>query len=361
MNKTVVHLKKGCFAEAAHQVLENDHFSVELFRYPTGIEAIRVNNARGHLVLLPYYGQMIWEARFDGVDLKLSNRFSAPRPATDIVGTYGCFMYHSGLLRNGNPGPDDRHALHGEMPLAPMDSARIEAGEDPSGPWLAIAGERDYLMGFGDHYSARPKVLLRAGEATFEISMEVETLGVDPMDLMYMCHANFACVEGGRIVQPAGFTRTDTVVRTSVPAIVNSNEAYLKRIEAMKEDPAATECIDSGQAFDPELVFYIRNLRKAADGLVHVVMRRPAGDAFVVRYDPAQFSHLVRWILANDRQKVCAFAMPATCGVEGHSAERRLGNVRTLQGGQTTRFSIRLGYLDAPAAAQEEQVIRAST
>ncbi len=361
MASTVVNLKKGFFAEAACEVFRNDGFSVELFRYPTGIEAIRVTNSRGHLVILPYYGQMIWEAVFDGIDLKLANRFSAPRPATDIVGTYGCFMYHSGLLRNGNPGPEDHHPLHGEMPLAPMDSARIEAGADADGPWLAVAGERDYLMGFGDHYCARPKVLLRADDATFEISMEVENLGDDPMDLMYMCHANFAFVDGGRIIQPASFTRNDTVVRTSVPAIVQADAAYLKRIEQLREDPSATERIDSSKAFDPELVFYIRNLRKAADGLVHVVMRRPAGDAFVVMYDPDEFSHLVRWILANPKQKVCAFAMPATCGVEGHSAERRLGHVRTLGGGRTARFSLRLGYLDGPAAAQEEQLIRASS
>ena len=96
-------------------------------------------------------------------------------------------------------------------------------------------------------------------------------------------------------------------------------------------------------------------------GGLHVVMRRPAGDAFVVMYDPDEFSHLVRWILANPKQKVCAFAMPATCGVEGHSAERRLGHVRTLGGGRTARFSLRLGYLDGPAAAQEEQLIRASS
>jgi len=359
MEATLIKVRKDFFAEIPYEIFKNDHFRVELFRYRTGIEAIRVSNRRGHLVILPYCGQMIWDAVFDGVALKLESRFEAPRPASDIVGTYGCFMYHSGLLRNGNPGPDDRHALHGEMPLAPMDSAWIETGADPQGPWLAIAGERDYLMGFGDHYAARPRVRLRADEATFEIAMEVANLGADPMDLMYMCHANFAFVEGGHIIQPAGFTPEDTAIRTSVPAIVTSNPGYLERIEQMKKDPAPTEHLDAGTGYDPELVFYLRNLRTAADGKVHVMLRRPSGDAFAVAYDPAEFSHLVRWILANHKQKVCAFAMPATCGVEGYSAESKLGNVRTLPGGQTAHFAIRLGYLDAAAAAREEQLIRA--
>lgn len=360
MQRTLCHLRKSFFSGDEFEVLGNGSFKVGLFRYPAGIEAIRVENARGHLVILPFYGHMIWEAVFDGIDLKLSSMFKAPRPAVDIVGTYGCFMYHSGLLRNGNPGPADSHALHGEMPLAPMDSARIETGEDHLGPWLAIAGERDYLMGFGDHYAARPRVMLRAGATTFEISMEVENLGLDLMDLMYMCHANFAFVDGGRILQPASFTPADTVVRTSVPAIVKSDPGYLDRIERMRADPSPTEHIDAGQGFDPELVFYIRNLKAAADGLVHVMLRRPAGDAFGVAYDPQTFSHLVRWILANNKQKVCAFAMPATCGVEGYGAERRNGNVRTLKGGQSEHFTLRLGYLDPAAAAAEEALIRAS-
>jgi hypothetical protein len=359
MKRAVFHLKQAFFAELPHEVFRNEAFRVELFRYPTGIEAIRVSQDRGHVVILPYYGHMIWEAVFDGVPLKLENRFQAPRPAADIVGTYGCFMYHSGLLRNGNPGPGDTHALHGEMPLAPMDLARIEAGEDASGPWLAVVGERDYLMGFGDHYRACPRVLLRPGATTFEIAMDVANLGADPMDLMYMCHANFAFVDGGQILQPARFDRQDTVVRTSVPAIVKSDPEYLQRIAAMREDPSATERLDASQGFDPELVFYIRHLQPAADGLVHVMLRRPAGDAFSMVYDPEQFSHLVRWILANHKQRVCAFAMPATCGVEGYRAEAEQGHVRTIQGGQTAHFSIRLGYLDAGAAAAEAQLIRA--
>lgn len=360
MKCSVLNLKKSFFSSTPLEIAQTDGCSAEVFLYETGIEAIRIKNRRGYLVVLPYYGQMIWQAMFDGVDLTMSSMFKAPRPATDIVGTYGCFMYHSGLLRNGNPGPDDSHALHGEMPLARMDKAGIEIGEDADGPWMAVVGEREYLMGFGDHYVARPRVTIRPDEATFEISMEVENCAVDPMDLMYMCHANFAFVEGGQIVQPTSFGKDDTVIRSSVPAIVKANENYLERLASMKEDPSATEVIDPAIGFDPELVFYLKNLRPAADGLVHVMMRRPAGDAFVVAYDPSIFSYLVRWILANNKQKVCAFAMPATCGVEGYSAEKRHGNVRSLAGGESTLFKLKLGYLNAAAAAVEESVIRAS-
>ncbi|WP_413742851.1 DUF4432 family protein [Sodalis sp. RH15] len=360
MKHAAIRLNKTFFNHCPLEIVNTEGLSAELFRYESGIEAVRLKNRRGHLVVLPYYGQMIWQAMFDGVDLTMSSRFKTPRQADDIVGTYGCFMYHSGLLHNGNPGEHDRHPLHGEMPLAPMDRAGIEMGEDIEGPWMAVVGEREYLMGFGDHYMARPRVVIRPNKAIFEIKMEVENLALDAMDLMYMCHANFAFVEGGRIIQPTSFDRADTVVRTSVPAIVQANDEYLARLARMKEDPCATEVIDPGLGFDPELVFYLKNLKKAADGLVHVMLRRPGGDAFAVKYDADDFSHLVRWILANNKQKVCAFAMPATCGVEGYYAEKQFGNVRSLAGGESAGFSIKLGYLSAAESAMEESIIRAS-
>lgn len=360
MHSSVIPLKKSFFDDSTTEIARHEGCAAELFRFNTGIEGIRLVNQRGSLVLLPYYGQMIWRATFDGVDLTMANPFSAPRPAQDIVGTYGCFMYHSGLLSNGNPGAGDRHALHGEMPIAPIDQAGLEMGEDAHGPFMAVFGEREYVMGFGDHYVSRTKVLLRPRQATFEISMDVENLGLDPMDLMYMCHANFAYVEGGRLVQPTGFGSADTVIRSSVPAIVRSNNAYLKRLQDIGTDPSVTEVLDSATGLDPELVFYLQNLRKSDDGLVHVMMRRPAGDAFMVAYDPAEFSHLVRWILVNNKHKVCAFAMPATCGVEGYAAEKAKGHVRSLRGGEKANFKLRLGYLDAADAQREEALILAA-
>jgi hypothetical protein len=360
MKTTIINLKKDFFSPLPLEIISAPDFSAEIFIYETGIHAVKLKNSRGHLIILPYYGQIIWAATFDNVDLTMQSRFKAPRYAQDIVGTYGCFMYHSGLLHNGNPSAEDTHALHGEMPLASINQAWIEMGEDQDGPWLALVGSYEYLMGFGDHYIAQPRVVIRPDSALFDVHMNVNNLAVDPMNLMYMCHANFAYTEGGRIIQPASFSAQDTVIRSSVPAIVKSNDIYLNHLAKMKEDPSATEYLDSKIGFDPELVFYLKNLKKASDGNIHVMMRRPSGDAFSVVYDPTEYAYLVRWILANNKQKVCAFAMPATCGVEGYTTEKALGNVRTLESGQTVNFKIRLGYLNEKDAAIEETLIRDS-
>ena len=104
---TRVHLSRALFGERERTFLETDGATVSLFRYDTGVEAVRLANALGHVVVLPYLGQMVWDVRFAGVGMTMGSMFAAPRPATQIADTYGCYAYHSGLLRNGVPGPED--------------------------------------------------------------------------------------------------------------------------------------------------------------------------------------------------------------------------------------------------------------
>ena len=351
-------LRKSFFTADERTVAKTAGIEVSLFRYDSGVEAIRLANARGHLVVLPFLGQMIWDAVFDGVDLTMANMFSMPRPADVIVGTYGCLAYHSGLLRNGCPSPADDHPPHGEMPCAPMDQAGLDVGEDAEGPFVAVTGAREYVMGFGAHYIARPRVILRPMATLFDIIMDVENRSCDAMDLMYMCHVNFAFCEGARIIQPAPFSPAATVVRTVVPGHVKTTPEYLGFIDALAKDPSLMEVLDVPERYNPEQVFYIRGLRVGADGLVRQMMRRTQGDAFHIAYDPKTFPHTVRWVLVNGDQKVCAFASPATCEPEGYLAERKKGHVRSLPSGGAAHFAVRLGYLDAEAAARAEQTIR---
>ena len=192
-----VALQRASFGEKEREAVRYRGLTASVFRYDTGIEAVRLSNARGFVIVLPYLGQMVWSAEFDGVELAMQSMFRAPRPAKIIVETYGCLAYHAGLLRNGVPSPADTHVLHGEMPCAEMDEAGIACGSDDRGPWIAVTGAREYAMGFGAHYRATPRVVLSFGRAGCDIVMEVENLSAAPMDLMYLCHVNFAFAEGG--------------------------------------------------------------------------------------------------------------------------------------------------------------------
>lgn len=355
---TRVQLSRALFGERERTFLETGDITISLFRYETGIEAVRLANALGHVVVLPYLGQIVWDVTFAGVHMTMGSMFAAPRPAKTIVETYGCYAFHSGLLRNGVPGPQDTHQPHGEMSCAPMDAAALELGTDAEGAFVRLIGEREYVQGFGSHYFARPSVTLRPGASLFDITMRVTNAGGVAMDLMYMCHINPVFVEGAGIVQPAPWTPDSVAARTAVPAHVTPTPDYLAAIKRLAAEPQRTEVLNGSLPLDPEQVFYIHNLRTDAKGLTHLMLRRPQGDGFLISFAPREFPQTVRWLLRNPDHRVAAFALPATCLPEGYTAEQRAGRVQSLAPGATAAFNVRTGYLDCAAAAAMDHTIR---
>ncbi|MFT3688434.1 aldose 1-epimerase family protein [Paenirhodobacter sp.] len=329
------------------------------FRYPTGVEALRIANARGHVVLLPWLGQMIWDADFDGRRLTMGNAFDAPRAGASIIETYGAFAYHAGLLRNGTPGPTDTHPLHGEMPTARMDSAALTFGTDAAGDYVELTGIREHVMGFGPHYLARPRVRLRPDSALIEVEMQVENRSAHPMELMYMLHANFDFVAGARIVQPAPFTPDRTQVRRTVPGHVTPSADFLALLDALAVDPARMEVLSEPDLYTPEQVFYIRAPGTDDEGRTRMLMELPDGAAFCVGWRPEDLPFCVRWILNDGDAQVAAFALPATCEPEGYTAEKAKGHVRLLAPGATARFPVTLGLLSGAEAAPARARIEA--
>jgi hypothetical protein len=350
---TTIHLTHSMFSDTARLLLDADGMQAWLFRYATGIEAVRLCNRRGEVIVLPYLGQIVWSARFDGVGLGMGSPFEMPRPAATIVDTYGCLAFHSGLLRNGCPGPGDDHALHGEFAVAPMDSAALVVEADG----ITLTGSYRYLRGFGDHYVATPSVTLAADAARIDIAMNVTNRGGKPLDLMYMCHVNFAFVPDGRIVQPAPFTPQAMTVRTALPAHVPSNPAYEARLRTLAADPAATRILSDDLVLDPEFVGYLNDIGTDDDGRTHLMLRRPEGDGFSIAYEPRRFPHTVRWLLRDPDMQVAAFALPSTCHPEGYLAERRKGHVQSVAPGETVGFAVELGYVDVVEAAALETTI----
>jgi len=332
-------------------VLVADGLTATLFRYETGIEGLRLSNRRGSLVLLPWFGQMIWEAGFDGVSLGMRSIFSAPEPSTTIGGTYGCFAFHSGLLRNGVPAAGDDHAAHGEFPCAAMQSAWLELLQTGEGPALRLVGERQHRVGFGPFYSARPSVTLTPDAGLFDLGLHVVNRSGLPMELMYMAHLNFTFVPDGEILQPAPFEPDRTVVRRAVPAHVQPDEAYRAFLEELAAEPARMARLSEPERYDPEQVFYVRQPGTDGAGRTELMLRRPEGDGFSVRYAPGQFPHCVRWILESPDIGVASFCLPSTCEPEGYLAERAKGNVRQLPPGGEAHFQLRVGYLDKAEAA----------
>lgn len=331
-------LWRTLFTEQPKILLENSDFTVTAFRFASGVEGLKVQNSRGHLVILPWMGQMIWDAEFDGHDLTMRNMFSQPKPATEVVATYGCFAFHSGLLANGCPSPEDSHPLHGEMACAAMDKAWLEIDADS----LRITGRYEYVMGFGHHYQAQPAVVLRKDSALFDIQMAVTNLASVAMPLQYMCHMNYAYVPGATFSQniPDGALK----LRESVPAHVKPTERWLAFNQRILQGEATLSTLNEPQYYDPEIVFFADKLGEYTDK-PEFRMIAPDGTTYMTRFSSAELNYVTRWILYNGDQQVAAFALPATCRPEGFLAAERSGTLLSVAPQQTRTFTVTTGIV----------------
>lgn len=337
--KTTLPLTPSMFTETPRVLLTNEQFSVELFRYPAGIEAVKLINSRGSVIVLPFYGQMIWDANFDARSLTMGNGFKQPLPGKDIIDTYGCFAFHSGLLANGCPAPEDDHPLHGEMACSRIDSAWLELGEEG----VTLRGEVEYIKGFGHHYRALPAVTLLAARPRINIEMVVTNLAGSAMPLQYMCHMNYAWVAKGSFSQniPDEAFR----LRTSIPGHVHPTPAWLDYTRQLQAAPAGFDGLRRPEMCDPEIVFFADNLSQYGKALTFNLIS-PEGYGFSTTFDSAQFSHATRWMLHNADQQVAAFVLPATCRPEGFLAAKQAGTLISLEPGEQRRFEVETGLME---------------
>lgn len=329
-------LRRDFFQEKAQVIFENQEFVVTLFRYQSGVEAMELCNSRGKMVVLPYMGQIIWDLEFDGVDLKMKNMFSQPKKATCIIDTYGCFALHSGLIRNGCPGPEDDHSLHGEMPCAEMDQAWLEIGEQS----VTITGSVEYVQGFGHHYMAHPRATLIAGESFVEIGMDIKNLASAPMPLQYMCHTNYAYLENATLTQ--NIPDNAFMLRQSIPAHVKPTPQWLAFNEELRRGNDPIKVLDRPEMYDPEIVFFMDDLAKYQEE-ANFEMTDIRGTTFFTKFSTAQFPHATRWLLYNGDQTVGAFVLPATCRPEGFLAAQQAGSLIVLGPGEEKSFRVITG------------------
>ncbi|WP_040204108.1 aldose 1-epimerase family protein [Neobacillus jeddahensis] len=336
MTSGIIELNRDYFTESKKIIFRNDFVTASFFKYPSGVEAIELNNSRGRMVVLPYMGQMIWDLEFDGTDLKMKNMFSQPKKVESVVDTYGCFAFHSGLIRNGCPSPVDDHELHGEMPCAQMDKAWIEITDDG----IVICGETEYVKGFGHHYLASPMVKMFNHETFIEINMKVKNLSGAEMPLQYMCHTNYAYVDNA--VMKQNISSSAFKLRETVPAHVKPTEKWLsynKDLLSVKEEISS---LNKPEMYDPEIVFFADELSQYQDE-AEFEMVLPSGTVFFTKFSTAELNYATRWLLYNNDQQVGAFVLPATCRPEGFLATEKSGTLILLEAGEERSFTVVTG------------------
>jgi hypothetical protein len=351
--ETTIHLEPAWFGSRKRTLVEHGVLSASGFRFETGVCGLELANDLGHLVLLPFQGQQIWEAVFGGRTLTMVSMFDAPRPTREYLETYGGFLLHCGATAMGVPSGEDTHPLHGELPNAPYQSASILLGEDEKGSYIGLSGQYRHTVAFSYDYVARPMVKIYAGSTLFDVSMDVHNLKKTEMELMYLAHINFRPVDNGRLVYSAPCTPEHVRVRKSIPSHVRPGPGYAEFLQTLGEHPEKHHLLTPDLVFDPELVFSIDYLADQ-EGWAHSLQIHPDGGADYVAHRPEQLDIGVRWICRTPDQDALGLVLPATAEPEGYHAEKAKGNIKTLPGGGTFHLDLEIGTLGPDQAREVE-------
>ena len=319
------------------------------FAYPSGVAAIRIRNSLGELVVLPFRGQQIWDARFLGRRLTMGSMFDEPVATDDYLANYGAFFIHCGVTAMGNPGPEDRHPLHGELPNARYQSAALECGTDGEGrTFMAVTGTYTHRVAFSAGYVATPRVALSAGSSVIDAELSVRNLRASPLELMYLAHVNFRPVDGGRIVDGVPDDADYIAVRTDFPPNFKVSSDHRAFVAAVKRSPALHREIVAGRRIDPELVLVL-STGDRTDGLVRALQLHPDGTSDFIAYSARELPVAVRWMTRTGDEDALGLLLPATAWPNGFAAARAAGELVAVSPGGTWRCALRFGALDPDA------------
>jgi Domain of unknown function (DUF4432) len=335
------------FDDQPATIVQAGPMAARAFRYSTGVEALTVKTPRSEVTVLPFKGQQIWRAAFDGRELAMKSMFDEPQATTDYLATYGAFLIHCGTSAMGGPTAADTHPLHGEIPNAHFQSANLQVGEDASGPYLTVAGDCLQARGFAYHYRFHAEITFRPEVSHLDVAVTVENLRPVPMELMYLSHANFRPVDGARLLDTADDSAI--AIRQNARPGLQASEAQLRLMADWIADPKRHREIVPGRRIDPEAVMMLE-CRADADGWAHGMQVHPDGQADFISYRPSELPYAVRWISRLGDQDALGLILPATAGVDGYIAEKAKGRLVMVGPGSTYSCRYRCGTLDAAGA-----------
>ncbi|MBD3305848.1 DUF4432 family protein [candidate division KSB3 bacterium] len=360
MSTTRIQLQHAVFSDKETVFVEHGSVTASVFRYERGVCGVRLTNQHGHLILLPFQGQQIWECQLADRNLTMKSMFSQPNPTQEYLATYGAFLVHCGATAMGVPSQEDSHPLHGELPNAPYTQAYLLVGEDERGTFLGLGGQYEYTIAFNHHYLFEPCVKFYADSTVFPVSATLTNLKNTDMEYMYMAHVNFRPQDQGRIVYSAPCTPESTRVSINVPAHIKSShpiEDFRVFLNLLKDDPAKHTVLTPDLLLDPEVIFFIDYLADE-DGFAHSMHVHPDGYAGYLKHRLAELDRGVRWICRTPDQDALGLFLPATAEHQGYTAEKTKGHLKVLPAGASVEFFLETGLLPPEEAQKMEHKIQ---
>lgn len=354
--QTSIRLAPQFFREVEETLVEQEKFSAATFRFPSGVCGLRLTNDRGSLIMLPFQGQQIWSAEFDGRKLTMKSMCNEPRSGVPFLETFGGFLQHCGAIAMGGPSPQDTHPLHGELPNAPYQKVEIIIGEDDQGEYIGLRGQYQHTVAFGYNYLAEPSAKLHAGSTLIDVEMNITNLKASDMELMYLMHINFKPIDHARLFYSAVCTPEHVRVRSGIPAHIKPLPGYREFLDELKEHPEGHHLLLPNLKFDPEVAIFI-DYTPDQDGWAHSLMLHPDGNGDYVAHRPDQLPRATRWICRTPDQDAIALVEPGTAEPEGYLAEKAKGNVRILPAKSTFTCKVIAGAVSPGKAGRIEHKI----
>ena len=353
---TVIHLQSAFFGEKERSLIEFGSLKASVFRYDSGVCALRMSNSLGEVVALPFHGQQIWSVNFGGRDLQMRSTFPEPRNSREYLHNYGAFLVHCGARAMGVPAKDDTHPLHGELPHAPYESAYVMTGTDKRGAYLGLGGMHHGTIAFSSNYRAEPFFKVYEDSGLLWLSMTITNLRGKDMDLMYMAHVNFRPVDNGRLVYSA-HAMPEHVRVVSGALQGNPKPGFAEFLDTLKHNPSAHHVLTPDLPLNPEIVLSI-DYETDTDGWAHSLQVHPDGGADYISHRPDQLRKGIRWIARTSDEDSLGLVLPATADVSGYKSEKAKGNVITLPPHAQFSCEIVAGAVGAPEVQQIETRIQ---
>lgn len=325
-------LHPSMFAEAEHVLLSSPSCSVTLFRYRSGVEAVKISAGRGEFVWLPFLGQQIWDWKVDGASLKFHGFVEEPSYGKNFLQNYGGFLIHCGMTAMGNPGPKDAHLHHGELPVTRFDEAWIEIGQQDGQETLSLNGRLHWHVPFVAEYRLSPSLRIAPDGLSLHAEVRLENPTRSPLDYMYLAHINFSFAGARQVLSTIPFDGKHVVVRNEIAPGMAANLETIKRI-------------DRAADYAPELVAIVDG-RDSTEKTIASALLRDDGSAFWVSQEKQGLDHYVVWMTRTADRGACGFQLPSTAGPRGFEAEKALGNIKRLPAGEAATLRFACGFCD---------------
>ncbi|WP_237151925.1 DUF4432 family protein [Oryzibacter oryziterrae] len=345
----VVDLTSVAFGEVERTIFRSGRLAASVFRYPTGVDAVRIGDGDNEMVILPFQGQHIWRARLGGRDVTMKSMFDMPRPTLKFFETYGGFYQHAGATAIGAPEPGERREQHGELPNAPYGEAAVYVGEDADGRFIAVTGRYNHTVAFATNYAAVPVAKVYEGSGRIFVGMTVTNLKASPMEVHYLGHLNWRAADHAELFGTTIDSGEAFRVRQEIPPHIKPGPGYVEWIDRLAKDPTPASVLSPDKLFAPEVVFTFDSLTDDA-GQAHFLAVHGDGSGDYVSFAPLGGS--VRWICRTPDQDALGLAFPVhsvtTPGkVNGVPVEHK-----PLGPGETFKVGIRAGVLPPSEVAK---------